>query len=189
MAVQADNPKIQGMCRSLQELYNNFIMWHPKYPRDMVKQISEYRDLHKLVDAVAANVPLHYTDLQDILEERDLMERYDLLSYKLVHEIQVMNIKEEIQNKVKERVDKHQRDYILREQLKLIREELGEESTVSDADEFKEKAEKLNAPEEVKEKLLKEISRFRSSMNSPAENGVIRTYIETMLEMPWDTML
>lgn len=188
VAVQADNPKIQGMCRSLQELYNNFIMWHPKYPRDMVKQISEYRDLHKLVDAVAANVPLHYTDLQDILEERDLMERYDLLSYKLVHEIQVMNIKEEIQNKVKERVDKHQRDYILREQLKLIREELGEESTVSDADEFKEKAEKLDAPEEVKEKLLKEISRFRSSMNSPAENGVIRTYIETMLEMPWDTM-
>ena len=188
VTVQADNPKIQGMCRSLQELYNNFIMWHPKYPRDMVKQISEYRDLHKLVDAVAANVPLHYTDLQDILEERDLMERYDLLSYKLVHEIQVMNIKEEIQNKVKERVDKHQRDYILREQLKLIREELGEESTVSDADEFKEKAEKLNAPEEVKEKLLKEISRFRSSMNSPAENGVIRTYIETMLEMPWDTM-
>ena len=188
VAVQADNPKIQGMCRSLQELYNNFIMWHPKYPRDMVKQISEYRDLHKLVDAVAANVPLHYTDLQDILEERDLMERYDLLSYKLVHEIQVMNIKEEIQNKVKERVDKHQRDYILREQLKLIREELGEESTVSDADEFKEKAEKLNAPEEVKEKLLKEISRFRSSMNSPAENGVIRTYIETMMEMPWDTM-
>lgn len=70
MAVQADNPKIQGWCRSLQELYNNFIMWHPKYPRDMVKQISEYRDLHKLVDAVAANVPLHYTDLQDILEER-----------------------------------------------------------------------------------------------------------------------
>ena len=188
VAVQADNPKIQGMCRSLQELYNNFIMWHPKYPRDMIKQISEYRDLHKLVDAVAANVPLHYTDLQDILEERDLMERYDLLSYNLVHEIQVMNIKEEIQNKVKERVDKHQRDYILREQLKLIREELGEESTVSDADEFKEKAEKLNAPEEVKEKLLKEISRFRSSMNSPAENGVIRTYIETMLEMPWDTM-
>ena len=106
----------------------------------MVKQISEYRDLHKLVDAVAANVPLHYTDLQDILEERDLMERYDnCVSYKLVHEIQVMNIKEEIQNKVKERVDKHQRDYILREQLKLIREELGEESTVSDADEFEGK--------------------------------------------------
>ena len=86
-------------------------MWHPKYPRDMVKQIKLITEIFiKLVDAVAANVPLHYTDLQDILEERDLMERYDLLSYKLVHEIQVMNIKEEIQNKVKERVDKHQRD-------------------------------------------------------------------------------
>ena len=132
-------------------------------------------------------MPLHYTDLQDILEERDLMERYDLLSYKLVHEIQVMNIKEEIQNKVKERVDKHQRDYILREQLKLIREELAEESTVSDADEFKEKAEKLNALRS-KRKASKEISRFRSSMNSLAENGDPGTYIETMLEMPWDTM-
>ena len=97
-----------------------------------------------------------------------------------------MDIKEEIQRKVKERVDKHQREYILREQLKLIREELGEDSTVSDAEEFEASLKKLKAPKEVKDKLQKEISRFKSSMNSPAESGVIRTYIETLLEMPWD---
>ena len=97
-----------------------------------------------------------------------------------------MDIKEEIQRKVKERVDKHQREYILREQLKLIREELGEESTISDAEEFESALKKLKAPKEVKEKLQKEIKRFKSSLNSPAESGVIRTYIETLLEMPWD---
>ena len=97
-----------------------------------------------------------------------------------------MDIKEEIQRKVKERVDKHQREYILREQLKLIREELGEDSTVSDAEEFEAELKKLKAPKEVKEKLKKEISRFKSSLNSPSENAVIRTYIETLLEMPWD---
>mgnify|MGYP001852071692 CR=1 FL=1 len=97
-----------------------------------------------------------------------------------------MDIKEEIQRKVKERVDQHQREYILREQLKLIREELGDDTTVSDAEEFENALKKLKAPKEVKEKLQKEINRFKSSMNSPAENGVIRTYIETLLEMPWD---
>lgn len=97
-----------------------------------------------------------------------------------------MNIRDEIQMKVKERVDKHQREYILREQLKLIREELGEDTTISDAEEFAQKAEALDAPDEVKEKLKKEISRFKNSMQSPAEAGVIRTYIETMLEMPWN---
>lgn len=97
-----------------------------------------------------------------------------------------MDIKDELQQKVKERVDKHQKEYILREQLKLIREELGDDSTLSDAEEFEKAAKNLKAPKEVKEKLKKEISRFKSSLNSPAESGVIRTYIETLLEMPWD---
>ena len=97
-----------------------------------------------------------------------------------------MDIKDELQQKVKERVDKHQKEYILREQLKLIREELGDDSTLSDAEEFEKAAKNLKAPKEVNEKLKKEISRFKSSLNSPAESGVIRTYIETLLEMPWD---
>lgn len=183
-----NNPSLEAMCRGLKEIYNDFIMRHPKYPKDMVKQINDCMDLRKLVDVMAANIPLNHTDLQAILEERDILKRYDLLAFKIVNEIQIMDIKGEIQNKVKERVDKHQRDYILREQLKLIREELGEENTVSDAEEFRQKTDSLEASEEVKEKLYKEIGRFQSSLNSPAESGVIRTYIETMLEMPWDKM-
>ena len=121
-----------------------------------------------------------------LLSETDFWKRYEKLAFRLVNEVQIMDIKEEIQRKVKERVDKHQREYILREQLKLIREELGEDSTVSDAEEFEAELKKLKAPKEVKEKLKKEISRFKSSLNSPSENAVIRTYIETLLEMPWD---
>ena len=105
------------------------------------------------------------------LSETDFWKRYEKLAFKLVNEVQIMNIKEEIQRKVKERVDKHQREYILREQLKLIREELGEESAISDAEEFENARKKLKAPKEVKEKLQKEIKRFKSSLNSPAESG------------------
>ncbi|MDO4312408.1 MAG: endopeptidase La [Eubacteriales bacterium] len=184
-----NNPNLEAMCRGLKDIYNDYIMRHPKYPKDMMKQINDYMDIHKLVDVMAANIPMDYKDLQEILEERDILDRYDLLAFKIVNEIQIMNIKEEIQSKVKERVDKHQRDYILREQMKLIREELGEESTVSDAEEFRQMVGKLKASKEVKDKLYKEIARFQSSINSPAESGVIRTYIETMLEMPWDNVV
>ena len=121
-----------------------------------------------------------------MLEETDFWERYERLAFKLVNEVQIMDIKNEIRMKVKERVDKHQREYILREEMKLIREELGDDDTVSDAEEFETKVKEMHAPAEVKEKLRKEIKRFKSSMNSPAESGVIRTYIETLLEMPWE---
>ena len=157
-----------------------------KMSKESVTQLLDIKGLRKLVDEIAANIPLQYTDQQEILNETDIQKRYEKLSFRLVNEVQIMNIKEEIQKKVKERVDKHQREYILREQLKLIREELGEDSTVSDAEEFENALKNLNAPKEVKEKLQKEINRFKSSLNSPAESGVIRTYIETLLEMPWD---
>ena len=179
---------LEAMARGLKEIYTEFMLKNPKFPKDMVKQINEYTDLKKVIDMIAANCPLSDTDQQEILEEASLLKRYHLLAFKIVNEMQIMDIKEDIQNKVKERVDKHQREYILREQLKLIREELGEDNTLTDAEEFQEAADKLEAPEEVKEKLNKEIKRFKSSMNSPAESGVIRTYIETMLEMPWDKM-
>lgn len=179
---------LEAMARGLKEIYTEFMLKNPKFPKDMVKQINEYTDLKTVMDMIAANCPLSDTDQQEILEEASLLKRYHLLAFKIVNEMQIMDIKEDIQNKVKERVDKHQREYILREQLKLIREELGEDNTLTDAEEFQEAADKLEAPEEVKEKLNKEIKRFKSSMNSPAESGVIRTYIETMLEMPWDKM-
>lgn len=182
----ADQVSQEAMVRGLREIYAEYAARLPKYPKDMLKQVQEYTDLTKVVNWVAANVPLEQRDLQELLEETDLMKRYQLLAFKLVNEMQIMNIKEEIQTKVRERVDQNQREYILREQLKLIREELGEENTISDAEEFQAAADRLQAPDEVKEKLQKEINRFKSTLNSPAENGVIRTYIETMLEMPWD---
>ncbi len=176
----------EAMLRGLKDVYLEYCLKMPKMGRESAMQIMETDDLKKLVDEIAANVPLHYKELQEILEKDSLIERYEFLLYKLVNEIQIMRLKADIQEKVKERVDKNQREYILREQLKLIREELGEDNAFSDADEFEEQAKNLKAPEEVKNKLLKEISRFRNTMNNPSENGVIRTYIETMLEMPWD---
>lgn len=176
----------EAMLRGLKDVYLEYCLKMPKMGRESAMQIMETDDLKKLVDEIAANVPLHYKELQEILEKDSLIERYEFLLYKLVNEIQIMRLKADIQEKVKERVDKNQREYILREQQKLIREELGEDNAFSDADEFEEQAKNLKAPEEVKNKLLKEISRFRNTMNNPSENGVIRTYIETMLEMPWD---
>ena len=112
----------------------------------------------------------YYTDQQELLDQLDFWERYELLALKLVNETEIMDIKDEIRLKVKERVDQHQREYILREQMKVIREELGEEASGNDADEFRERLKNLDAPEEVKEKIKKEISRFSGSLNSPAEN-------------------
>lgn len=183
---EANSANLEAMARGLKEIYMEYVMRLPKYPKDMIKQMQEYTELCQVVDQIAANVPLEQKDLQELLEEPDLLKRYQMLAFKLVNEMQIMDIKEEIQKKVKERVDQNQREYILREQLKQIREELGEDNTISDAEEFEAAAAKLKASKEVKEKLQKEINRFKSSMNSPAENGVIRTYIETMLEMPWD---
>lgn len=185
-----ENPQIslEAMTRGLKDIYTEYVMKNPKYPRDMLKQINSYDDFQKVVDSIAANIPLGYKDLQEILEERDVFKRFELLSFKLVNEIQIASVKEEIEIKVKERMDESQREYILREQLKLIREELGEDTPLSDAEEFEEAVKKLQASDEVKQKIDKEIKRFKNSLNNPVESGVSRTYIETMLEMPWDKM-
>ena len=185
----ADTPEdvnTEAMERSLRDMLVEYASRNGKMSKESIAQLAEVRGLRRLVDEIAANIPLQYTDQQEILNETDLKKRYEKLAFKLVNEVQIMDIKDEIRRKVKERVDKHQREYILREQLKLIREELGEDSTVSDAEEFEASLRKLKAPKEVKDKLQKEINRFKSSMNSTAESGVIRTYIETLLEMPWD---
>ena len=176
----------EAMVRNLQELYAELSMSNPKITKDMVFQIREIKELKSLMNQIAANLPIDYEGLQEILNEIDFMKRYELVCFKMYNEVRIMKVKEEIQRKVKERIDENQREYLLREELKLIREELGDDTTMSDADEFTEAAEKLDAPEEVKEKLKKEIGRFKNSMQSPAESGVLRTYIETILEMPWN---
>ena len=179
-----DNPR----AKNIQELFLEYAMKNGKIPKDVITQVADEKTFLGLVNQIAANVPLDYLNLQDILEETDLNRRYEVLAFKIANEMEVMHLKEEIQGKVKERIDRHQKEFILREQLKVIREELGEDNMLSDAEEFETATKKLKASKEITEKLMKEIHRFKSAMNSSAENGVIRTYIETMLEMPWDKM-
>ena len=155
-----DDLNAEAMMRGLKEIITEYAAKNGKISKESVAEILDITDLKRLVNEVAANIPLKYKDQQEI--------------------------KEELQRKVKSKVDKHQKEYLLREQLKVIREELGEDTTFSDADEFEEACGKLDAPEEVKEKLHKEIGRFKNTIGSQAENGVIRTYIETILEMPWN---
>ncbi len=181
-----DDLNAEAKMRGLKEIITEYAAKNGKISKESVAEILDITDLKRLVNEVAANIPLKYKDQQEILEELDFWSRYEKLSLKLVNEMQIMEIKEELQRKVKNKVDKHQKEYLLREQLKVIREELGEDTTFSDADEFEEACSKLDAPEEVKEKLHKEIGRFKNTIGSQAENGVIRTYIETILEMPWN---
>ena len=181
-----DDLNAEAMMRGLKEIITEYAAKNGKISKESVAEILDITDLKRLVNEVAANITLKYKDQQELLEELDFWSRYEKLSLKLVNEMQIMEIKEELQRKVKNKVDKHQKEYLLREQLKVIREELGEDTTFSDADEFEEACSKLDAPEEVKEKLHKEIGRFKNTIGSQAENGVIRTYIETILEMPWN---
>lgn len=181
-----DDLNAEAMMRGLKEIITEYAAKNGKISKESVAEILDITDLKRLVNEVAANIPLKYKDQQELLEELDFWSRYEKLSLKLVNEMQIMEIKEELQRKVKSKVDKHQKEYLLREQLKVIREELGEDTTFSDADEFEEACSKLDAPEEVKEKLHQEIGRFKNTIGSQAENGVIRTYIETILEMPWN---
>ena len=175
--------------RALQEIFFEFSLKSGKIPKEITAQIADIKEFKALVNKIAAVLPFDYLNLQDILEENDLYKRCALLSFKIANEIAVLAMKDTIQSKVKERMDKHQKEFILREQMKVIREELGEENLVSDAEEFADATNKLKASQEVKDKLMKEIHRFKSAMQNSAENGVSRTYIETMLEMPWDKMV
>ena len=175
--------------KALQEIFFEYSIKSNKVPKEVVTQIADAKDFKTLVNKIAANIPLDYMNLQDILEEGDLYKRYNMVAFKITNEMAVMSLKDDIQTKVKERMEKHQKEFILREQMKVIREELGEENLVSDAEEFEAAVKKLKASKEVKEKLMKEIGRFKSATMHSAENGVIRTYIETMLEMPWDKVV
>ena len=174
------------MIRGLQDVFKEYLLKNPKLSKELGMQVEAIRDLKHLVDVIAANMPFSFEDAQELLEETNLMRRYELLIYKIVNEIQAQKVKEEIQSKVKERVDKNQKEYLLREQMKLIREELGEDNTQSDAEHFLEEVKKLKADKTVKERIKKEIERFKNIASSSSESAVSRGYIETLLELPWN---
>lgn len=176
----------EAMFRSIQELFQRYCMESGKISKDLATQIMNITELEELISQIAVNVPLTYQNKQKILEAVSLENQYEVLAAILNNEIEVLQIGHDLQRKLKARVDKNQRDYILREQLKLIREELGEENTADTAEEYRQKAEALDATQEVKDKLNKEIDRFKSMNNAAAESSVLSTYIETLLGLPWN---
>ena len=173
-----------AMVRSVQDTFEKYVTVNPRVGGELRRQVREEKNLPKIMDLIANNLPFYYEQKQEILEAVSLTERYEVLMALLLKEIEITAIKNEFQAKVKKRVDKNQKEYILREQMKLIREELGDDMQ-SEIDEYEKKLEELKAPDVVKEKLEKEISRFKASAGNSAETGVLRTYIDILFEMPW----
>ena len=152
----------EAMLRGVQETFTKYCMANPKMGKEFLKQIKEADDLEKAMDQISNNLPVRFEEKQHILEAVTLTERYEVLVTLLLNEIQIMDLKNEFQKKVKAHVDQNQKEYLLREQMKVIREELGEENTESDADQVLEEVGRLKADEKTKEKIKKEISRFKN---------------------------
>ena len=176
----------EAMLRSIQETFGKYVVVNPKMGKELQRQLSEITDLEKLMNQLANSLPVHFGEKQKILDAVSMTERYEVLMALLLKEIEIIAIKNDFQAKVKAHVDKNQKEYLLREQMKVIREELGEDNTESDADHFAEALGKIKADKEVKEKIKKEIDRFKNISSSSSESAVARGYIETLLELPWN---
>ncbi len=175
----------EAMLRSIRETFGKYVVVNPKMGKELQRQLSEITDLEKLMNQLANSLPVHFEEKQKILDAVSMTERYEVLMALLLKEIEIIAIKNDFQAKVKAHVDKNQKEYLLREQMKVIREELGEDNTESDADHFMDALGKIKADKEVKEKIKKEIDRFKNISSSSSESAVARGYIETLLELPW----
>ncbi len=176
----------EAMTRTVKETFASYYTCFPKVGKAVADQIEEEMPLGRLLDSITINMPLPLTDKQAVLDAVSVRERFRILTDLLVREVDVMRIKNELAKDIRERIDKNQRDYILREQLYYIKEELGEKNTDSDVEQFEAAVEKLKAKKEVKEKIRREIDRYRRVLGSNSEAAVERAYIETLLELPWD---
>ena len=178
----------EAMLRVLKEKLEGYGAEHPKMTKEMLPHMLMINDLEELIDQISVQLPWNYEVRQDILEAVFTSHRYEILVQNLIDEVQIAKVKREFQAKVKAVVDKNQRDYILREQMRILREELGEDNPDSDGDEYEKQLEQLKADKETKEKLKKEIRRFKTMPSGSQEANVLRTYIETLLELPWKKM-
>ena len=177
---------ISAMKKSICDNFGRYAKLYGKIVPDTIKHAQTIPSLYKLIYYVSNILPVAYVDKQHVLEADSLVERYETLLALLFREMDVLVIQKDLQEKVKQRVDKNQKDYFLREQMNVIRQELGEGDIQSDADACLEAVEKLEATEEVKERIRKEIVRFKGINTNSAESNVSRSYIETLLELPWD---
>lgn len=176
----------EAMIRSIKESFERYTETWGKMDQNLVSYILMQQDLELLVDQLATHIPFSLEDKQRILEEMDLKARCEAMLALLGEELEVMQIRSEIQKKVRANVDKNQKEYMLREEMKVIREELGETNIEDEAQEFLDELRKLKASKEVKDKIKKEIGRFQAIGMSTPESSVLRTYIETMLDVPWE---
>ena len=175
----------EAMSRIVKEKLEEFGNANPKAVKDFIGSLLVITDLEQLLTQTANEFPWDFAVKQEMLECDYWSHLYDRIVYYLMRELEILMIKRDYQGKVKEHIDKNQRDYILREELKVIREELGDDSGTEDADGYMEQLEKLNADKETKEKIKKEIQRFKGMPGGSQEANVLRTYIEPVLEMPW----
>lgn len=176
----------KAMLRNLKELFIVYAMENGKIGKGMQKRFSEIHNINKLVEEIVNNIPMTLQEKQEILEEFNGAIRYEKVAVKLGQEIELLRIRKDFQAKVKKEVDTNQKEYLLREQLKVIKEELGENNEATDSEVFLQKLDKLKASKQVKEKIKAEITRFKNLGNNSSENAVVRGYIETLLELPWD---
>ena len=176
----------EAMLRQAKEYFASYAGYYPKLGQNAMKRYADINNLGYLIDQMTMNMPLEYTYKQKVLEAVALSERYDVFCEILINEIEVAKIRTDLTQKIKGKVDKNQKEYLLREQLRYIREELGDDDSFSDADQFEESLSALQASEEVKSKIKKEIKRFKSLSQNSSESSVERAYIETLLELPWD---
>lgn len=183
-----DNITIQAMIRIIQEKLTEYGKEHQKIGKEVLPNLLEITDIGELLDQIAVQLSWDYRIRQQVLESVLLEERYALVLKQLISEIEIMKVKKELQSHVKDRIEKNQKDYILREQLKVIREELGEDNPLSDADEYTKRLQALKAGKEVKDKIKKEIERFKGMPGGSQEANVVRMYLETVLEFPWKKM-
>lgn len=176
----------EAMLRELKELFKNYGAYYPKIGKTMERFFADKSSLEECMNQLTANLPLSYESKQQVLEENSLRTRFETLAVILGNEIEIARVKNEVSEQIKGRVEKHQKEYLLREQLGYIRQELGEEDETSEAEQYEAELKKLKAGKEVKEKIKKEISRFKNLPASSSESAVERGYIETLLELPWD---
>ncbi len=180
--------EIEAMARHLREILGEFIVYYPKIGKSLSAQIDRINDLSSLLDQIAINLPITYDKKQLILESLQLHTRYQEMINILLKEIEIGKLKNKLTEVVKGKVEENHKEFLLREQLKYIRKELGEDDDLSDAEQYEEALEKLKASKEVKEKIARQIRRLKTLSSHSSEMAVERGYIETLLELPWEKM-
>ena len=185
MTMEDNRYKLTAMVRELRDQIAAYVAFNPQIGKSLEGQFQKMDTVEQLLDCVAANFPLTLPERQAMLEAESGEERFAILSEFFARETKVLEIKKQLSDETKERVEKNQKEYVLREQMKYIQEELGEDEE-SDVEQFKKACDRLKANAEVKKKIRKEIDRFGRISSYSSESAVVRGYIETLLELPWD---